>query len=234
MYFNIIPTLLIIVVLASCNDEVLNEMQEPFPEEIYDPIKYLALGDSYTIGESVAPSERYPVQLVNRLINDGVEAVNPQMIARTGWRTDDLISAIESSSITDTFDIVSLLIGVNNQYQGSPIDQYKVEFAHLLEKAIRYAGGDKNRVFVLSIPDYGFTPFGSYNQERISFEIDVYNAINKSITEAAGISWFNVTPISRMGLDSPELIASDGLHPSGEMYRQWVDLIYEEVKSKVE
>lgn len=234
MHFNIIPFLLFIVILASCNDEILNEMQELFPEEIKEPIKYLALGDSYTIGESVAPSERYPVQLINRLRTDGIDAINPQIIARTGWRTDDLISAIESSNITDTFDIVSLLIGVNNQYQGSPIDNYKVEFEQLLEKALRYAGGDKNKVFVLSIPDYGFTPFGSYNQDRISFGIDVYNTINKRITEEAGISWFNVTTVSRMGLDSPELIASDGLHPSGEMYRQWVNLIYQEVKSKVE
>ena len=192
------------------------------------------MGDSYTIGHSVQSSVRYPIQLANKLELDRIPVDTTIVIAQTGWRTDNLISAIDNANLTDTFDLVSLLIGVNNQYQGIPISVYETEFPELLETAIQLAGGDKKKVFVLSIPDYGYTPFGQGNQSSISAELDMYNEINKTITETEGISWFDITPISRNGLDQPELVATDGLHPSGEMYRQWVELFYDEVKLKFE
>ncbi|MCI5056128.1 MAG: SGNH/GDSL hydrolase family protein [Flavobacteriales bacterium] len=197
-------------------------------------LKYIALGDSYTIGQSVATSERYPNILAQKLKDDSISLDTTIIIAKTGWRTDNLQSAIESINLLDTFELVSLLIGVNNQYQGKPISQYESEFRELLEIAINLAGGIESNVFVLSIPDYGYTPFGENDQMVISEEIDAYNKINERITKDYGISWFDITPISRNGLSKPELVASDGLHPSGEMYSQWVDLIYNNVKSKLE
>lgn len=223
--------------LLSCNKKTI-EPVEPIVKtqapNASKPIKYLALGDSYTIGESVNFNERYPIQLSNRLKNHDVEFDTTLIIAQTGWRTDNLISAINQANLTDTFDLVSLLIGVNNQYQNRPIAQYETEFLDLINQAINLVGGDTSKVFVLSIPDYGFTPFGKNNQSNISSEIDVYNAINKKITEDLGITWFDITPISRKGLDQPILVAADGLHPSGNMYRLWVDLIFENVKFKLE
>lgn len=189
------------------------------------PLKYLALGDSYTIGESVAEGERWPVQLAAQLRGIGIEIDNPRIIATTGWRTDNLKNAINIAQIKETYDLVSLLIGVNNQYQGKPVDQYAVEYEDLLKTAIALAGGNKAKVFVVSIPDYGFTPFGKPKQEKISKELDEFNEVNKRITESYGIQYFNITDISRDGLDDPELVASDGLHPSGKQYGLWVDRI---------
>ncbi len=189
------------------------------------PLKYLALGDSYTIGESVAEGERWPVQLAAQLRGKGIEIDNPRIIATTGWRTDNLKNAINIAQIKETYDLVSLLIGVNNQYQGKPVDQYAVEYEDLLKTAIALAGGNKAKVFVVSIPDYGFTPFGKPKQEKISKELDEFNEVNKRITESYGIQYFNITDISRDGLDDPELVASDGLHPSGKQYKLWVDRI---------
>ena len=198
------------------------------------PIKYLALGDSYTIGQSVEEYERYPIQLATQLEADSIPVDTTIIIAQTGWRTDNLINAIDNANLTDTFDLVSLLIGVNNQYQGKPFSLYETEFPELLQTAIDLAGGDKEKVFVLSIPDYGYTPFGQNNQTSISAALDIYNDYNKTITEAEGISWFDITPISRNGLAQPELVATDNLHPSSEMYRQWVELFYDDIKLKVE
>ena len=197
-----------------------------------DTIHYLALGDSYTIGESVKYEERYPVQLVAKLRKDTVVIAEPTIIARTGWTTRQLKQAIESATLRNEYELVSLLIGVNNQYQGINIEVYKTEFRELLKKAIELAGGDKRRVFVLSIPDYAYTPFGR-NSSSISAQIDQYNAINLSITAEYGISYFDITPISRKGLQQPDLVASDGLHPSGKMYEQWTALIFPDVLPKV-
>lgn len=197
---------------------------------LYDQggVNYLALGDSYTIGESVAEAERWPNQLAQKL-----KIPYPTIIATTGWRTDDLNSAIQSANLTNEYDLVSLLIGVNNQYQGKSATQYEIDFEVLLKTAIRLAKGKSKNVFVVSIPDYGFTPFGKPKQEIITPQIDEFNQINKRITEKYRITYFNITEISRKGLDDPTLVAADGLHPSGKMYAQWVVVISEGLKNKL-
>lgn len=187
--------------------------------------RFLALGDSYTIGQSVAPQERWPVQLVSRLRASGADTFDPEIIARTGWRTDDLSSAIASTPLSPPYDLVSLLIGVNNYFQGRTPESYRPEFEGLLATAIRLAGGRSDKVFVVSIPDYGYTPFGRNNQPVISAGIDAYNRINEAIAAQYGVAYYNITDISRRGLQDPTLVASDGLHPSGKMYTEWVDRI---------
>ena len=199
---------------------------------IDDKVKFLALGDSYTIGESVVATERWPVQLMDSLNARGLEFVDHKIIAVTGWRTDNLKEAIHDAKIKDEYTLVSLLIGVNNYYQGRTVESYKPEFEELLRTAIRLAGGVTARVFVLSIPDYGYTPFGKNNQETISKGIDAFNAANQSITQHLGVKYINITDISRRGLSEPDLVAFDGLHPSGKMYAEWVQRIISEAKLK--
>ncbi len=182
--------------------------------------KYLALGDSYTIGERVAEKDRWPNQLADQL-----KIPLPKIIATTGWRTDDLSNAIKAAELKDEYDLVSLLIGVNNQYQGKPAAHYEIEFEELLKTSIKLAKGKVKNVFVVSIPDYGFTPYGKPKQETITKQIDEFNAINKRITEKYKITYFNITEISRKGLEDPTLVAEDGLHPSGKMYSLWVEII---------
>jgi len=189
------------------------------------PKKYLALGDSYTICESVTEAERWPNQFANKLTKNGIATDKPTIIATTGWRTDDLKNAILKAQLLPTYDLVSLLIGVNNFYQGKPIEQYESEFADLLGIAIKLAAGKKENVFVVSIPDYGFTPFGKPKQSQITAGIDKFNAVNKRVSEENGVTYYNITDISRNGLDQPDLVASDGLHPSGKQYLRWVERI---------
>ncbi|HEY0655409.1 MAG TPA: SGNH/GDSL hydrolase family protein [Chryseosolibacter sp.] len=190
-----------------------------------EQLKFLALGDSYTIGESVAEDQRWPVQLVQALKSRGKNFDFPKIIATTGWRTDDLKNAILKDNPPKNYDLVSLLIGVNNQYQGKSVESYAPEFEELLNMAIEFAGGDKSKVFVVSIPDYGFTPFGKEKQEKITKELNDYNRVNKEITTKKGVKYFNITEISRKGFEDPALVASDGLHPSGKMYSEWVKVI---------
>lgn len=187
------------------------------------PKKYLALGDSYTIGESVNEAERWPNQLAVKLTKKGIATDKPTIIATTGWRTDDLKNAILKAQLQPNYDLVSLLIGVNNFYQGKPIEQYESQFADLLGLAIKLAGGKKENVFVVSIPDYGFTPFGKTKQPQITEGIDKFNAVNKRVSEANGVRYYNITDISRNGLNQLDLVASDGLHPSGRQYLLWVE-----------
>jgi len=189
------------------------------------PVKYLALGDSYTIGESVPESERWPVQLSEALRKKGRDLEAPRIIATTGWRTDNLANAINIAKLKEEYGMVSLLIGVNNQYQGKPVAQFIKEFEELLQTAIRLAGGKEENVFVVSIPDYGYTPFGKPKQEKISKELDEYNNISREITKKYDVKYFYITDISRKGFEDPALVAEDGLHPSGKQYGQWVDLI---------
>ncbi|MBC7388029.1 MAG: SGNH/GDSL hydrolase family protein [Opitutaceae bacterium] len=191
---------------------------------------YLALGDSYTIGESVSVSDRYPNLIVSELKKENI-TVTDTIIARTGWTTQNLKTAISNANIDNNkYDIVSLLIGVNNQYQGRSLSEYKVQFKELLETAVKFAKDNKSKVFVISIPDYGYTPSSESNQVEISKEIDSFNAANKNITDSMGIKYFNITPISRGGLKQPELVANDGLHPSGIQYKKWVELMLNDIK----
>lgn len=185
------------------------------------PIRYLALGDSYTIGESVEEAERFPNQLAAMLAVEDV-TVDVQIIARTGWTTDELWQGIQANTVTPPYDMVSLLIGVNNQYRGRSSEEYREGFIFLLNKAIEYAGGDAKRVIVFSIPDWGVTPF-AYGKDttQIANEIDAFNKINLEESTKAGTHYVDVTPSSRLALNDKTLIAGDGLHPSGKMYAEW-------------
>lgn len=197
-------------------------------------LSYLALGDSYTIGESVAENERWPVQLSASLTKSGLEVASPQIIARTGWTTDELKAKIVSEKITKTYDLVSLLIGVNNQYRGRSVEQFRTEFIDLLETALKFAGNKPERVFVVSIPDWGVTPFGGKGQNKtISEQIDLFNQVKKQETEKKGVLFIDITPISRQAITDISLIAEDGLHPSGKMYQQWVEKISPELLKKI-
>lgn len=199
------------------------DMNETEPEAT-EALTYLALGDSYTIGESVEEELRWPMQLVNQLNSNGSNYAIPQIIATTGWTTDELIAAIEKTETLESYDMVSLLIGVNNQYRGYEFGQYETEFVELLEQAIAFAGGDAEKVFVVSIPDYGVTPFGMRGDpEEIAQELDQYNAYAQAQAEERGVRFYNITPISREAAENADLIASDNLHPSGEMYTRWVE-----------
>lgn len=206
--------LLALALLASCS--TVND----------DRPRYLALGDSYTIGESVPESERFPVQLAREL-NLG----EPQIIAKTGWTTDELNAAIDAANPQGPFDLVTLLIGVNNQYRGRDAEQYRDEFAALLQRAIGFAGGDPKKVVVVSIPDWGVTPFAEgRDRAKIASEIDRYNAINREEAARAGARYVDITPVSRR--DDATLVADDKLHPSGGQYSEWVRLIAPVARSR--
>jgi lysophospholipase L1-like esterase len=186
---------------------------------------FLALGDSYTIGEGVTEAERWPVQLARLIRERDVQIANPTIIAKTGWTTDELSAAIGSANLTQTYSLVSLLIGVNNQYRGRDAEEYRLQFRTLLDRAIGFAGGDATKVIVVSIPDWGVTPFASERDRgQIASSIDRYNAINREETGRAGAHYVDVTPESRMAASDPTLIAGDGLHPSGKMYSAWARL----------
>jgi len=185
------------------------------------PIRFLALGDSYTIGESVPSSDAWPNQMARAL-----RIPEPQIIARTGWTTDELSAAIDAADPRGPFDLVTLLIGVNNQYRGRSADEYWQQFDALLKRAIGFAGGTAQRVVVVSIPDWGVTPFAAgRDRARVGSEIDRFNAIGREETSRAGARWVDITPISRRASAEPRLIAPDGLHPSAAMYAEWVKMI---------
>lgn len=194
-----------------------------------ESIKFLALGDSYTIGESVEEAERWPEQLATKVREKGKKIEKPRIIAVTGWRTDQLKQAIEEGGLKNEYGLVSLLIGVNNQYQNKSVESYAPEFEKLLQTAVSLAAGKKENVFVVSIPDYGFTPFGKAKQEEISKAIDEFNDANKAITLKMGIQYVYITDLTREGLNKPEYVAQDGLHPSGKMYGHWVKRMIEKL-----
>ena len=188
---------------------------------------YLALGDSYTIGESVKESERWPVQLSNSLKN---KLNKPIIIAKSGWTTDQLIDTLNKIKFNKKFDFVSLLIGVNNQFQGQNANGFRPEFIEILEKSLKLVNNRKERFFVISIPDWGASPFGSgFDRDKVSKEIDEFNSVLKEESEKRGVRYFNITAISRRALTDRTLIASDGLHPSGKMYKLWVDKMIPEI-----
>jgi lysophospholipase L1-like esterase len=219
---------LILLLLTACSKATPTTTSDPISIPTQKAaempmFRYLALGDSYTIGENVGEKDRWPNQLTKLLEGEAIQT-DVTIIARTGWTVDELWQGIQANSPEGTYDLVTLLIGVNDQYRGYPVDGYREDFRFMLGKAIEYAGGDSKRVAVLSIPDWGFTPFaGDRDTEPISLQIDEFNAVNREETESAGTHYVDITIISRMGLDDFNLIASDRLHPSGKMYALWAE-----------
>ena len=208
----------IIILFVSCSTE------EKYSNK---KLNYLALGDSYTVGEGVKYENSFPVQLVNDLKFDGIKIDSINIIAKTGWTTSKLIDSLSIHN-NKKYDLVTLLIGVNNQYRDLNISDYIVEFENLLLRSISYS--KNSNVFVLSIPDYGVTPFAvDMDREKISKEIDEYNRINKEISKKYNIEYFNVTDISRLAEFDSTLLTNDRLHPSKKMYKMWVN----ELKVKV-
>lgn len=185
---------------------------------------YLALGDSYTIGEQVPAADNFPHQVVAMLNVQGIKVKEPIIIATTGWTTDELAAAIKERAVKDTFSFVTLLIGVNNQYRGRSIDNYKEEYTQLLDTAIRYANGHTQNVFVLSIPDWGVTPFAEgRDRAQIAKDIDAYNAACKAITLVHKCNYLDITDSTRKNGTTPAYLAQDCLHPSGKEYKIWAE-----------
>lgn len=192
------------------------------------------MGDSYTIGEGVKKEDSFPHQLAKALEKEGFSFNQPQVIARTGWTTDELIHAIEKDQPHGTFDLVTLLIGVNNQFRGYSMEIYRSEFRELLNRSIQYADDHADCVVVLSIPDWGVTPFArtmGVERGQVSSQIDRFNDINREEAELAGVRYVDVTGISRTAADDSSMIAGDGLHPSSVMYRVWVERTLPEVRA---
>lgn len=229
---------LFITAIFSCNvsEEVISKSNTTVPDNTNnDPplnnpepsaknFQLLSLGDSYTIGESVCETCRFPEQLKDSLMSryDSSYSFDLKVIARTGWTTSNLINGINSENLQDNYDLVTLLIGVNNQYQRQPFSVYQTEFPQLVNTSISLAKDDKTNVIVISIPDYAYTPYGNGN-ETISKEIDTYNAFAKNYCDQNNITFVNITDITRLGLTNPDLVASDGLHPSTLAYSFFVE-----------
>ncbi len=191
-------------------------------------LRFLALGDSYTIGEGVAEGERWPAQLVARLRAEGLDLGHPRLVATTGWTTDELASAMQAQPLDPPYDLVSLGIGVNNQYRGRDAANYRSEFADLLDRAIALAGGRPQRVLVVSIPDWGVTRFGAASGRdvaQIARELDAFNAINREESRRRHVHWADVCAASRRAGAAAEMLAEDGLHPSGRQYARWLDTL---------
>lgn len=220
-YYRFLLPVFISIFLISSN--CTNENKTKNSPKI-EPVSYLALGDSYTIGTGIKEENNWPTQLSEALEDSDLTIEKTEVIATNGWTTTDLINGINEAAPDSAFDLVSLLIGVNNQYQGLDIELYRTEFRELLEQSILFAQGDTSRVFVVSIPNYGVTPFAQFrNPEAISEEIALYNEIAENISREYGIPFINITPISEEAEEDDSLLASDELHPSSKMYAMWVE-----------
>ena len=195
----------------------------------------LSLGDSYTIGESVLPSENFPNQAVQLLKKENIDFNSTEIIAKTGWTTDELQSAIDKNTFLPKYDFVTLLIGVNNQYRARSIENYKAEFENLLKQAIKFAGNDTSHVFVLSIPDWGVTAFAEgRDRKQIAKEIDEYNAANKLIAEKLKVHYIDITAGTRQAAMDLSLLAADGLHPSAKEYLRWAVRLADAIKTELQ
>jgi lysophospholipase L1-like esterase len=187
---------------------------------------YLAIGDSYTIGESVPEKKNFPNQTVTCLRKKRIKFHDPAIIAKTGWTTDELQAALAQTRLAVPFDFVTLLIGVNNQYRGRSVEEYTKQFEELLQQAIDYAGGKTTRVIVLSIPDWGVTPFAATrDRKKIAAEIDTFNAINEILSKQYNVHYINITPFTREASTDKTLVAKDGLHPSAKDYARWAEKV---------
>ena len=210
-------------------------MEASLNTSVKSPSRYLALGDSYTLGTSLTDeSDRYPLLIAEKLNADGIPCSPPHTLANNGWTSSDLLEATNRFTPDTPFDLVSLLIGANNQYQGKSIDEYEDEFSTLLERAISFAGDNPSQVFVFSIPDYSITPSERENAEKTAKELIEYNDVNKRITESYNISYFDIKDISRRAAKDSSLIASDGSHPSGKMHNLLVAEFIDEIKTKTQ
>ena len=192
-------------------------------------LRYLALGDSYTIGEAVDEAGRWPMQQARQLRMEGVLVGDPRIIATTGWTTDELDAAITAAEPLGQHDFVTLLIGVNNQYRGRDVEEYRTQFAALLWRAIGFAGGRPDRVLALSIPDWGVTPFGAQSGrdiEQIARELDAYNTAARTVCTQRDVAFVDITPVSRARGSEATMVADDGLHPSAAMYTEWTRLAF--------
>ena len=238
-FFKVVITLFLLFLTASCTVDSPDDIVSAKPlsagtvsitigQTIYKDVSYLALGDSYSIGQSVCETCRFPEQLRRSLGNGN----SLNIIAQTGWTTTNLISAISNQNPSPDYDLVTLLIGVNNQYQNMPFSVYEKEFPELVTKAIALGKGDKTNLIVVSIPDYAFTPFGKQfgNQSKISTEIDKYNAFAQNYCKANNIEFITITDITRQGLINPLLVATDGLHASELAYFYFVERILPKAK----
>ena len=215
-----------------------NELNMSATDQTIRKYYYLALGDSYTIGEKVSPTDNFPNLVYSLLKNDSVNFQPPRIIAKTGWTTDELetgiVNANHEEPLRSDYDFVSLMIGVNNQYRGRSVENYKTEFEELLKKAIAFAGGKNERVIVLSIPDWGVTPFAEgRDRAKIAREIDAYNAANKFISEQYHVQYTDITAWTREAATDPSLLAADSLHPSGKEYKRWAERIADFFKSRL-
>jgi lysophospholipase L1-like esterase len=217
----------------------LNCMEKENPKNLLEEktFTYLALGDSYTIGEGVDEKDRYPNQAIALLKTNGLTFDKPTIVAKTGWTTDELMQGISDAGISgNTYDLVTLLIGVNNQYRGREVENYKKEFRILLEDAITFAKGNPSHVVVLSIPDWGVTPFASArgtDKEKVAGEIDIYNQANKEIAKELGVHYIEITQRYREIGALPEMVVEDNLHPSALVYGEWAKHLVEIVSSKM-
>ena len=211
--FNLLSITCFMILFSSCKKMSLKE-------------SYLALGDSYTVGESISKKHTWPKQLVDSLKKRNIFLSEPRIIAKTGWTTDELKKAINDSSLDYPYDWVSLLIGVNNQYRGRDLDEFKLQFESLLFEAIAFSGNRKERVFVISIPDWGSMPFAKdRDPNKIAIEIDNFNQIIYEVCAFENIKFIDITPITRNIYSNPNWIAKDSLHPSKEQYSKWVEKI---------
>ena len=187
---------------------------------------YLALGDNYTIGESISENQRWPIQLTKLLSEKNIHISSPRIITKKGWTTDELKKEINNSNLDYPYGWVSLLIGINNQYQGRSMQEFREQFETLLSDAVTFSGNKREKVFVVSIPDWGVTPFArDLDQEKITTEIDNFNQVIYEICAVEGVHFIDITSISRIANSRNDFIAKDGLHPSGIQYTAWVQKI---------
>ncbi|MBE9462533.1 SGNH/GDSL hydrolase family protein [Dyadobacter subterraneus] len=221
MYKLIISSLLFCI--ACINETEVSVIHSGDNQDTTTGLRYLALGDSYTIGESVPETDRWPVLFAKSMGENGRVISTTDILAKTGWTTANLLGACNGFKPKENYDLVSLLIGVNNQYQGRSLDEFRSDFHMLLLKSVEYAGDRRNRVFVLSIPDWGCTEFGSGNREETGKSIDKFNLVVKEECAKEKILFVDITPISRKALNDPTMVASDNLHYSKKMHQLWVD-----------
>lgn len=235
-YYRLSILLAFVLSVLSCEkDDFAPESAPPLPKSAgIDTLHYLALGDSYTVGEGVKYSENFPSQLteqVNALHGDSLYLRPPTIVAQIGWTAAELGQRLEQENLRPSYDVITLLIGANNQYQSQAFSKFEEDYTALLKFALSKTEGDSSRLVLISIPDYTYTPFGQDNGDpaRTSTEIDKYNAYIEQQAAMLRLPFVNITDISREGLDKPELVASDELHPSEQMYARWVERLLDYV-----